>query len=226
MYNRGKFHLYSISGCEVKKFEMFSWRWSIHEMTDFWAFLGPNSPKCGPTLLKFEPQLFLMESNTLIQEFFKNSNFYRNRTFPKFALFFRFCPTLRPFFSMKEAEIEKMFLRAKLRHRAIQISQNQGFIWSQFFRKNMITFCPILAVFWWKKGRGLTLKARNQNLTEPILEPRFPAFRICKGFGPTICRSWAFWSQRSGFFYFQPLFQVWLLVWFPGAGSVGTKFKF
>ena len=25
MYNRGNFHLYSISGCEVKKFEMFSW---------------------------------------------------------------------------------------------------------------------------------------------------------------------------------------------------------
>ena len=107
VHNHGKFHLYSISGCEVKKFEMFLWRWSIHEMTDFWAFLGPNSPKCGPTLLKFEPQLFLMESNTLIQELFKNSNFYRNRTFPKFALFFRFCPTLRPFFSMKEAEIEK-----------------------------------------------------------------------------------------------------------------------
>ena len=35
MHNRGKFHLYRISGCKVKKFEMFSWRWSIHEMAHF-----------------------------------------------------------------------------------------------------------------------------------------------------------------------------------------------
>ena len=35
MHNRGKFHFYRISGCEVKKFEMFSWRWSIHEMAHF-----------------------------------------------------------------------------------------------------------------------------------------------------------------------------------------------
>ena len=71
------------------------------------VFLGRNSPKCGPIRLKFAPQLFLMEMKTLLEEFFKNSNFSRNRTFPKFARFFRFCPTLRPFFSMKEAEIEK-----------------------------------------------------------------------------------------------------------------------
>ena len=107
MYNRGKFHLYSICGCQVIKFEMFSWRCSIHEMAHFGGFLGPNSPKCGPIRLKFGPRLFLMEIKTLLQEFFKNSNFSRNRTFPKFARFFGFCPTLRPFFSMKEAEIEK-----------------------------------------------------------------------------------------------------------------------
>ena len=65
MYNRGKFHLYSISGCEVKKFEMFSWRWSIHEMAHFWAFSGPKSSKCGSILLKFAPQLLLKESKTL-----------------------------------------------------------------------------------------------------------------------------------------------------------------
>ena len=93
-----KFHLYSISGCEVKKFEMFSWRWSIHEMTHFLVFLGPKSPKCGPVLLKFAPQLLPKESKTLFEEFFENSNFYRKRTFRKFALFFSFCPT---------AEIEK-----------------------------------------------------------------------------------------------------------------------
>ena len=76
-------------------------------MAHFGGFFGPNSPKCGPIRLKFGPRLFLMEIKTLLQEFFKNSNFSRNRTFPKFARFFGFCPTLRPFFSMKEAEIEK-----------------------------------------------------------------------------------------------------------------------
>ena len=38
-----------------KKFEMFSWWWSIHEIAHFLAFLGPKSPKCGPVLLKFAP---------------------------------------------------------------------------------------------------------------------------------------------------------------------------
>ena len=75
-----------------------------------------------------------------------------------------------------------------------------------------------------------------------MLEPQFQAFRICKGFGPTICRSWAFRCQRSFFLNFRPLFQVWLLfqvphplffeksIWFPSAEfnseSIGTKFKF
>ena len=35
IHNRRNFHLYSISGCEVKKFEMFLWQWSIHEMAHF-----------------------------------------------------------------------------------------------------------------------------------------------------------------------------------------------
>ena len=65
IYNHGKFRLYSISGCEVKKFEMFSWRWSIHEMVHFLAFSGPKSPKCDPILLKFVPKLLLKQSKTL-----------------------------------------------------------------------------------------------------------------------------------------------------------------
>ena len=79
-------------------------------MTHFLAFLGPKSPKCGPVLLKFAPQLLTKESKTLFEEFFENSNFYRNR--------------------------------------AIQKSQSQGPILPQFFMKNVITFCPILALFW------------------------------------------------------------------------------
>ena len=166
LHNRGKFHLYSICGFEVKKFEMFLWQWSIHEMAYFWAFLGPNSPKYGPILLKFARQLLFRESNALAQEFFKNSNFYRNRTSPKFALFLvfvRLWGCFSPWRRLKSSKLE--IWKTKLCHCAIQKSQNQGPILSQLFRKNMITFCPILVVFWWKKGRGHTLKARNQNLT-------------------------------------------------------------
>ena len=73
--NHGKFHLYSISGCKVKKSEMFLWRWSIHEMAHFLAFLGTNSPKYCPTLLKFGPELVSMASKTLFQKIFENLNF-------------------------------------------------------------------------------------------------------------------------------------------------------
>ena len=107
MHNRDKFHRYSICGWKVKKFKMFSGQCSIQEMAHCWAFLGPNSPKYGPIFLKFAPQLVLMGSKTLFEDFFENENFYRNRTYPKFVFFFSFCPTLRPFFSKKEAEIEK-----------------------------------------------------------------------------------------------------------------------
>ena len=55
-----------------------------------------------------------------------------------------------------------MFWRTKLRHRAIQKSQNQGPILSQFFKKNTITF----VLFWsflvkkgvWSHFKGPELK--------------------------------------------------------------------
>ena len=47
IYNRGKFHPYSICGSKVIKCQMFSWRCTIHEMTPFGWCLGPFSPKHG-----------------------------------------------------------------------------------------------------------------------------------------------------------------------------------
>ena len=44
MHNPDKFHLYNISGCKVKKFEILSWWWSIHEMTLFWGFWALTPP--------------------------------------------------------------------------------------------------------------------------------------------------------------------------------------
>ena len=45
IHNRGKFHLYSICGSQVIKFQIVSWRCSIHEMAHFGVFLSPFSPK-------------------------------------------------------------------------------------------------------------------------------------------------------------------------------------
>ena len=71
------------------------------------GFLGPNCPKYYLILLKFAPEVAFKERKTVLQKFLENSNFYGNCKLPKFALFFSFCPTLTPFYSMKEAEIEK-----------------------------------------------------------------------------------------------------------------------
>ena len=107
MRNRGKLHLYSICGWKVKKFEMFSWQCSIQKMAHFLAFLGPNSSKYGLIFLKFAPQLVLMGSKTLFEFFFENENFYRNRTYPKFAGFFQFLSNFEPVFLHEGARNQK-----------------------------------------------------------------------------------------------------------------------
>ena len=108
IHNRGKFHLYSICGCQFINFPMFSWHCSIHEMTLLGFFLSPNCPKYCPILLKFAPEVVFKERKTVFQNFLGNSNFYRNCTLhKKFALFFIFFSTLTPFYSIKKAKIEK-----------------------------------------------------------------------------------------------------------------------
>ena len=149
IYNRGKFHFYSVSGCPVIKFEMFSWGQSIHEMGHFGGFLGPNFPKYCPILLKFGLELLFKDSKTLLQKLFKNLDFQVYRTFPNFAHFFSFCPTLAPFFSMKEAEIEKSkyFFEGKTTSSGYpNIVKSRPYL-VPIFQEKQITFCPILAVF-------------------------------------------------------------------------------
>ena len=135
----------------------------------FWAFLDPNSSKYGPALLKFVPQLLLKESKRLFQKIFIKIESFQSLHFLLVfvQLWGHFSPWRRP--KSKKLKI----LWTKLHHRAIQKSQNQGPILSQFFRKNTITFCPLLAIVWWKKGCGNTLKAWNQNLTWPIAVSQF-----------------------------------------------------
>ena len=67
IHNHGKFHLYSISGFQVIKFQMFSWRWNIHEMVHFGGFLGPFSPNSDLILLKFGPGVEHYETKTVYE---------------------------------------------------------------------------------------------------------------------------------------------------------------
>ena len=50
IYNLGKFHQFSICGCQVKNFPCFAHRFSIHGMLFFGRLVGLFSPKYGPIL--------------------------------------------------------------------------------------------------------------------------------------------------------------------------------
>ena len=80
--NVGKFHLYSICGCHVIKFQMLLWWWSIHEMAHFEGSLRPNSPKYCPIVPKFLPEVVLKERKTMFAE---SWNFHRSGRYPNFA---------------------------------------------------------------------------------------------------------------------------------------------
>ena len=83
IHDRGKFHIYSICGSQVIKFQMFSWRCSIHEMGHFFGvggggvgggwggFWGHNFPKICNILLKFEPEVEFQETKTVYEQFLK-----------------------------------------------------------------------------------------------------------------------------------------------------------
>ena len=59
-------------------------------MDHFRGFLGPNSHKYDPILLKFSPEVAFKVTKTVFEKLLENPKFYRNWTFPKFALFFFF----------------------------------------------------------------------------------------------------------------------------------------
>ena len=150
MYNCGKFHLYSICGCQVIKCEMFLWRCSIHEMPHLGGFLGPNFPKYGPMLLKFLPEVALKVTKSVFEESLKNLNFNRNGRYPKFA---RFVQLWGQFTLWRWPKLRKIKnWRQKFSHRAIQIHQPQPCSSSPLQMKNRITFCTFWAFFREKRG--------------------------------------------------------------------------
>ena len=82
IYIYGKFHHYSIRGCEVKIFQSFLCWFRIHE-----CFLVPYSPKYCSILLKFWPEVVANKNNVVLEKSFKVLNFDSNGTHPKGAQF-------------------------------------------------------------------------------------------------------------------------------------------
>ena len=134
IHNCGKFHLYSICGCQVINFQFFLWQYSIHELGHFVQICTRGSIQGG---------------EDSVSKIFGKFKVLRKLHVTKVCTFFSVFAQLWPHFTPWSRLILKklIFLGTKFSHRAIQISQNQGPIWSQFFKKNTITFCFILAVF-------------------------------------------------------------------------------
>ena len=140
------------------------------------------------------------------KNFFENSNFYRKRTFPKFALFFSFCPTLRPFLSVKEAKIQKTkYFKDKTMPSSYPKIANSRPYLVPIFQEKYDYFLSYFGRFLVKKGAWSHFKGPEWNIQIS------KGSRISKGFVRTISRSWVLWSQRTFFSNFEPLVQVWLL---------------
>ena len=65
IHNRGKFHLCSISGCQVINFQKFSWRWSMHELRHFGGVLRPDTPKYVRILIRLAPEVVFKKGKTM-----------------------------------------------------------------------------------------------------------------------------------------------------------------
>ena len=89
IYNRGKFHQYSICG-EVKNFQGFAYRFSIHEIALFGGGFGPLILQCGPILPKFSPEVVVYQAKTLFETFLKDLSIYGKGTDPQLALLVQF----------------------------------------------------------------------------------------------------------------------------------------
>ena len=128
--NHGKFHFYSICDCQVVNFPMFLWRCSIHEMGHFWEFLSLNSPKYRQIFAKFLPEVVFKETQTVFQEFRKNSNFCGNGRHPKFVPLIRLWPP----FSLVVSPLPFQWKIATSKARA-SISFSNPFLFQLFFTR-------------------------------------------------------------------------------------------
>ena len=84
IHNRGKFGCIAFLG-EVKNFQIFSYRFSIHETAFLGRFQGPSSLKYGLILRKLRPEVVFKQTKTVFEKSFKTLHFSKNGTNSKFT---------------------------------------------------------------------------------------------------------------------------------------------
>ena len=95
--NCGKFHEYSICGCQVINFQSVLYQFSIHQMVPFGGFLDPIPSSPPPPL----PKGNIQGEKKCVLRIFEKFKYMRKREIPKVCTF---GPTLTPRFSLKIAE--------------------------------------------------------------------------------------------------------------------------
>ena len=104
IYICGKFHHYSICGCDVKDFwiDAASMNWPLFRV--FWALTFPNILK----LLAFWQEVVSNKTNSVFEKSFKNFNFSLNGEYPKFTDHFHFgaqCTSGKPKILLKKQNL-------------------------------------------------------------------------------------------------------------------------
>ena len=90
IYICGKFHQYSICGCEGKSFQNFSYWFSIHKMAPFFEFWALTPPNIVRSCWNFEQRKFSNKTKTVFEKSFKILNFGPNGTHLKFTVLVHF----------------------------------------------------------------------------------------------------------------------------------------
>ena len=183
---RGRFHEYSICGCEIKNFQSFSYWFSIHEMGPFWWFLYPYSPKYCSILVKFWPEVVSNKKNTLFENYFKILHFSSNGMYPKSTVFghfgAQFTPQkpeklLKPKISAKTASLElsnNINCRSQKTHIVLVKLIKIPFLWP----KMRINFPPGVE----SKGQHISHIAYSIRILPQFIHAKFPCL--------TLYRSW------------------------------------
>ena len=154
IYNRGKFHQYSLCGCQVKNFQSFAYRFSIHEKALFGNFLRFYSPKYGPNLPNVSPEVVLQQTKTLKKYFFEGFRVFMEKGRTQSLTFG---------FVLKMTEIDT---RQSRKTSAIELSKYVKIkaLSCLPFQEKYNYLLHYLNYFWQETGRVYTSKHQNQKL--------------------------------------------------------------
>ena len=112
IHNRGKFHFYSICSCQVINFPTFSWRCSIHEMTLFGGFFGPQLPRILSDLTEICTRGNIQGEENSVSKNFGKFKFLRKLHVTKVCTFFQFLPNFDPILLYEGGQNRKNLIRS------------------------------------------------------------------------------------------------------------------